>query len=400
LLLVSHAATKNWVFNLLKRFAVWVSRVFSNYLHCLFFPALVRPVVLIQSDDWGRIGAPRAESIMELRETGYPVGDSPWDFYGLETKADLGALGQVLHAHEDADGRSAVMTAVFVMANADLRRMREENYAHFKVVPIVEGYPAPWNEPSLVGEYNKLVALGVLWPAMHGYTHFNPRLMLSIAREGTERGRRLRAMHERDVPYLASLTPEFNFALLDRSDVPDRFFGAEEQSQWIENGVQLFRGAFGHGPTSTCAPGYRFNDVTCNFWRQAGITVVHTAGGRFGPYQGVWLTPRNVPFEPVLNANASRDAVAAAARAFRRGEPLVIGTHSINYISRHLGKSALGREQLGLLLTILRSRHPNLRFAHETELYASWAKRDPAWWRRPTLGERFRRLTAGTHKRP
>ena len=385
-------------FSIFKRTALRIRRTSSDFLHCLFFPALVRPVVLIQSDDWGRVGAPRAEAITELREAGYPVGDSPWDFYGLETRADLGALGDVLHAHKDADGRSAVMTAVFVMANADLPRMREENYAHFRTVPIAEGYPAPWNEPSLLGEYDRLVRLGVFWPVLHGYTHFNPRLILSIAREGTDRGRRLREIHERDVPYLASLTPEFNFALLDRSEDQGRFVGGEEQSEWIENGVRLFRSAFGHGPTSTCAPGYRFNDVTCALWRQAGITVVHTAGGRFGPYQGVWLTPRNVHFEPALNANALADAVAAAEKAFRRGEPIVIGTHSINYISRHLGKSVLGREELGRLLTTLRSRHPNLRFAQETELYDSWVRRDPAWWRRPALGERFNRLTAWAHK--
>lgn len=381
-------------FGIFKRIVRRVAGVFSNIRYCLLFLAPVRPVVVIQSDDWGRVGAPCAEAISELRKAGYPVGDSPWDYYGLETKTDLGALGDVLHAHKDTNGKSAVMTAVFVMANADLCGMRAEGYAHFRAVPVAEGYPAPWNEPTLIDEYARLVRLGVFWPALHGYTHFNPRLMLSIARESTERGQRLRAIHERDVPYLASLTPEFNFALLDRSEEEDKFVGGEEQEKWIENGVRLFDKTFGYGPTSTCAPGYRFNDVTCALWRQAGITVVHTAGGRFGPYHGVWLTPRNVHFEPVLNANALGDAFAAAEKAFRRGEPIVIGTHSINYISRHLGKSALGREQLGRLLSKLCSRYPNLRFSHETELYDSWARRDPAWWRRPTLRERFHRLTA------
>ena len=89
----------------------------------------------------------------ELRGLGYRVGTTPWDYYGYETDQDLEMLGNILHDQKDADGRSAVMTAVFVMANAHLPKMRTEGYRRFQPVSIIEGPPppssrAPWERPT------------------------------------------------------------------------------------------------------------------------------------------------------------------------------------------------------------------------------------------------------------
>src|SRR5262249_12981890 len=87
-----------------------------------------RPVVVIQSDDWGRVGAPSVTVLRALNGLGLNVGRSPWDYYGLESQADLIELGDLLTGVRDRDGRSACFTANFVLANADLRRMRSEGY--------------------------------------------------------------------------------------------------------------------------------------------------------------------------------------------------------------------------------------------------------------------------------
>jgi len=43
-----------------------------------------RPLVLLQSDDWGRAGVRDREGWDELRAAGLNLGEKPYDFYSLE----------------------------------------------------------------------------------------------------------------------------------------------------------------------------------------------------------------------------------------------------------------------------------------------------------------------------
>ncbi len=380
--------------NILERTAGLLNRKARAVGHNLFAPAPVRPTLLLQSDDWGRTGLPDPMAIERLRAAGVPLTASAWDRFGLETVADLAALGDLLLGQRDSDGNPAVMSAVFVMANADLLTMQAESYSRFLAVPICQGLPAPWQPEALMPQYRQLIASGVFYPALHGYTHFNPLLLLRLAREDSARGARIRTLHAQGIPYLASLTPEFNFALLDRSSAAERFIGTAEQASWIEQGVSLFQEAFGRKPYSACAPGYRFDTTTCKLWARAGLHVIHNAGGLVGNSEGLWHLPRNVFFEPVLDANALHASIKAAELAVSRGEPIVVCTHSINYVSRHLGRAQEGLSQLSALLTALRQRFPDLRFAQEEQLHRSWLQQDPSWWRAPAGAERMARFTA------
>jgi len=370
----------------------YILRRLVVHYHNLTFWAPTRPTVLIQSDDWGRVGAPNLSDIEELKEDGYKVGDSKWDFYGLESEDDLESLSELLISVKDKDGSNAIMSAVFIMANADLEKIRQDDYKRFYGVSIDCGVPSPWTQNNLARKYKELVNKGVFFPALHGYTHFNPELLVSISAEDSERGLRTRAMHERDIPYLASLTPEFNFALCDRSNKDERCISNNDQLQWINKGVDIFKRMFGEMPFSTCPPGYRFSDYTCKLWRDIGIKVVHTAGGTIGYYNKLWVTPRNVMFEPFLYDNAFEAALLEATVAIKKGYPIIISTHSINYIDRHLKYAEQGRKQLLRLLNELKRRYPNLRFSNEKELFETWSSRNPSWWRRPNIKEIKRRF--------
>src|SRR5215469_3615169 len=44
-----------------------------------------RPIVVIQSDDWGRVGIPGLDALERVKVAGANVGASGWDLYGLET---------------------------------------------------------------------------------------------------------------------------------------------------------------------------------------------------------------------------------------------------------------------------------------------------------------------------
>ena len=47
-----------------------------------------RPLVLLQSDDWGRVGLRDQEGLEQLTAAGLALGQRPYDFYSLETAED------------------------------------------------------------------------------------------------------------------------------------------------------------------------------------------------------------------------------------------------------------------------------------------------------------------------
>lgn len=355
--------------------------------------APVRPTVVIHSDDWGRVGVHDPEAIDRLRGRIPAVGASKWDYYGHENADDLRMLGEVLGGTTDIDGRPACMTMNMVMANADIRRMRREGFREFRFVPITEGLPEPWADSSLIEQFRCLAAARVFYPGLHGFTHFSPQGMLRGWHDPGALGERTRALLNEDIPYLASVTPEFNFALLDRSGGAEVYADFAAQSAWVAQGIDLFRAAFGHAPVTTCAPGYRCNDTTFEAWAEQGLQVVQTTGsGGFHASGGIMVLERNVFFEPLL------DRDQAVERALRRigavvdaGLMPVICSHSINYISRHCGGRDDSLQCLARLLQEVRVRFPDVRFANDAEVHAAYRGSDPGWFRTPRLSESLKR---------
>ena len=87
-----------------------------------------RPLLLIQSDDWGRVGVRDREGYEQLRASGIPLGQNPYDLYTLETAEDVAALGEMLNRHRDSTGRPACVLMNFVLANIDFPKTRRNNY--------------------------------------------------------------------------------------------------------------------------------------------------------------------------------------------------------------------------------------------------------------------------------
>jgi len=355
----------------------------------LFIPAPRRPTVLFQSDDWGRSGLAAKESIARLGAKGIPLGTSAWDLYGLESEDDVLSLGDTLASFRDRDGTSPSFTANFIMANADLRKMRRANYAVFEWVPLHQGFPEPWTD-DLAGAYRANVARGVFYPGLHGFTHFNAPLLMAALQNSAARGDMARALAEEDIPYLASLTPEYNFALVDRRDGA-RFLPENDQLAWLERGKRLFETFFGRPPRTFCAPGYRSNTVTERLCAGLGMNVIQSKGLRAPRFEnGVLLLSRNVTFEPLFSEEGCVDrALKEAETAIALGLPVIVCTHSVNYMTRHNGQAAAARRTLADFCGALLKRFPDLSFAHDEVLLESFSRAED--WRRPSAVEALRR---------
>src|SRR5271167_3152229 len=107
------------------------------------------PLVLLQSDDWGRVGVRDKEGYEQLRASGIRLGENPYDFYTLETAEDVMALRDVLKRHRDYTGRSACLVMNFLTANLNFPKMVADNCRQIELLPLTAGLPGNWKRTGL-----------------------------------------------------------------------------------------------------------------------------------------------------------------------------------------------------------------------------------------------------------
>src|ERR1700722_6765729 len=112
-----------------------------------------RPLVLLQSDDWGRVGVRDREGFDQLRAAGLPLGEQPYDFYSLETAGDVDALRNLLSKHRDSCGRAARITMNFLTTNLDFAKIAQDSFRQIHMLPLADGLPEGWSRPGLFASY-------------------------------------------------------------------------------------------------------------------------------------------------------------------------------------------------------------------------------------------------------
>ena len=132
-----------------------------------------RPLVLLQSDDWGRVGLRDQEGLEQLRSAGLALGERPYDFYTLETAEDLAESGRSAEAASRLQRPSSLRGDEFHSGESGLRENeRREFSADSSSVLLPRAFPWVGLVPGLIEAYTRGIAEGVFHPALHGTTHF------------------------------------------------------------------------------------------------------------------------------------------------------------------------------------------------------------------------------------
>jgi len=334
-----------------------------------------RPIVLLQSDDWGRVGLRDQEGLDQLQPAGLALGERPYDFYTLETSNDLDALRTTLKSHRDSEGSSPCLGMNFILANLDFGQMKAEEFRQIHLLPLAEGFPAGWNRPGLLEAYREGITEGLLYPALHGTTHFCHAAVERHLADAGERGNLLRTLWQAGTPYIHWRMPWIGYEYWDPEKTEDeRFLSAETQRELIGHAVGAFAKVFSVLPRSACAPGYRANHDTHQAWAQHGIRIAQNGPGSLTPpyldRSGILHLYRTVEFEPAVNPSLSVDAcVLQAENCFARGIPAIVSVHSINFHSSVRDFRSRTLELLDQLLSALQAMHPDLLYLHDENLY-------------------------------
>lgn len=334
-----------------------------------------RPLVLLQSDDWGRVGLRDRAALEELQAAGWTLGERPYDFYSLETAQDVAALSQFLKRHRDTTGRPACIEMNFLSANLDFARMAAEDFRHIHVRALPDGLPDGWQRPGLFEAYREGVDAGVFYPSLHGQTHFCASAVEREIVAGGERSALLRTLWKAGNPYIHWRMPWIGYEYWDPEQPADRrFLSAESQANAIGVAVGNFTRFFSTLPRSACAPGYRANEDTHKAWAHFGVRVAQNGPGTFTPPHldgfGLLHLYRTLDFEPALNEGLSVDASVNAAReCFARGIPTIVSIHSINFHSSVKDFRSRTLELLDQFLSALEAKHPDLLYLHDEDLH-------------------------------
>ena len=333
-----------------------------------------RPLLLFQSDDWGRIGLRDQGGFEELKAAGIALGERPYDFYTLETAEDLRALSSVLARHRDAAGRSPVLVMNFITANLDFSKYSQDcSDLHF--LPLADGLPIGWSRPGLLEGYRDGTSAGVFYPALHGISHFCRKAVERHVQDPGERGELLRALWKTGTPYIYWRMPWIGYEYWDSEQPADkRFLSRDEQAESIGQAVSLFAKVFSTTPRSACDPGYRANADTNRSWSRYGLRCSQNGPSLpTAPHldrHGVLQIYRSVEFEPATNESVSLETcLQQAEKCFAAQVPATVSIHSINFHSTVRDFRSRTLQLLDEFLTVLESRHPDLLYVHDEDLY-------------------------------
>lgn len=334
-----------------------------------------RPLVLFQSDDWGRVGLRDQEGFDQLRSAGLNLGDQAYDFYTLETTGDLEHIADVLSKHRDSSGRPPCLGMNFILFNLDFAKMRARGFRNIQLLPLSAGFPEGWDRPGLLQGYREGVARGLFRPELHGTTHFCRHAVERTLTENGDSAALLRTLWQAGTPYIYWRMPWIGYEYWDPAPSERRrFLPQDRQRELIGSAVGEFSRVFLKLPTSACAPGYRANADTHHAWSQHGIRVAQNGpGASMPPYMdrhGMLQLTRTVEFEPARDGGFSVEAsLQEAESCFQRGLPAIISVHAINFHSTLRDFRSGTLDALHAFLTALESKHNNLLYLHDEDLY-------------------------------
>lgn len=337
--------------------------------------AFGRPLVVLQSDDWGRTGVRDREGWEELRDLGLNLGQRSYDFYSLETAEDVAGAVSLLQRHRDSTGRTACLGMNFIVANVDFARVSANNFRQIYLRALTEGLPDDWKRSGLFEAYREGISAGVLSPALHGTTHFCRPAVERHLNDPGERGVLLRNLWKAGVPYIHWRMPWIGFEYWD-PEPPEQqdFLTSENQESLIGSAVETFTGFFSKVPRSACAPGYRANETTHAVWANRGIRVAQNGPGSAMPPHfdgnGILHLYRSMDFEPATGQEFSVDAcLRVAADCVARGLPVIVSVHSINFHSTIKDFRSRTLEVLDEFLTALEAKYPDLLYVRDEDVY-------------------------------
>lgn len=324
-------------------------------------PVLKRPVLIIESDDWGAGPDLQSES--------------------------LEAIAQILAGFSDQEGRHPVMTLGIILASADGEKIKSTGSYHRQVISVD-------THGSLLRAMHGGVESGVFSLQLHGLEHFWPPALM-MASESNKSVKDW--LYSAPVSITEDLPSHLQSRWISAASLPPKPLGNAELSRAVREEMDCFKAVFGTAPRVAVPPTFIWNKCVETAWSEGGIDVVVTPGARYESRDGtgrpsaaggaiyngqvsdagaVYMV-RNTYFEPSLGHTAEM-AITALDSKTSLGRPTLLETHRFNFLGSDDMKTR-SMEELKRFLQRALDKFPSLAFLSTDQLANILRDRDPAW---------------------
>jgi hypothetical protein len=338
-------------------------------------PVLRRPVLIIESDDWGAGPLNQAEALVHL--------------------------SALLQRICDRNGRPAVMTLGVVLEVPDGPRIAASGCTEYHPLPLADARFKDVRAAMQDG-----IEAGVFAPQLHGQCHYWPAAVLVAAQKDAM----VREWLTTPEPAATEALPSpLQSRWVDASSLPSRALSSDAIRQAVAAEAQAYQAIFGRVPQVAVATTFVWNEAVEAAWAEAGVDVVITPGRRAvcrnaagapgcvdaamlageRSLSGQTYLLRDVYFEPALGHTPQRLVDGLRART-RQGRACLVETHRFNFLQGQDASLATLEAGLNAVLAAC----PKVRFLSALELGHAIERRDPAW-----IETRMRRRLAAWHAR-
>lgn len=321
-------------------------------------PVLRRPVLMIESDDWGAGPPAQAKALRDIAE--------------------------VLRAHHDAEGRPARITLALVLAVPDGQAIeRDGRYHrlqldHARLAPVVEAL-------------NEGRRQGVFALQLHGLEHYWPATLAASRDPAVMRWLRLS-----EPAATEELPATLQSRWIDASVLPSAALHRADIDAAVAEEVRIYSNIVGEPPAVVVPPTFVWTREVERAWADHGVGCVVTPGWRYtrrdgagapagdeGPFangdhkDGMTYLARRDYFEPIRGRGATH-AQAVLQQCVDEGRACLLENHRENFIGEP-GRSQGSCVELDRLLREAKAAHPSLCWLSTGEWLAVLRQRDPAW---------------------
>jgi len=326
-------------------------------------PVLRRPVLIIESDDWGAGPLDQVEGLQRL--------------------------AAILSAYSDRDGRHPVMTLGLVLASADTQAIQANGLTEYQRLGLDDERYVRLRQSIAAGVEQNVFAI-----QLHGMEHYWPVALMQSA--SSEEAVRQWLMAD-EFPQTEQLPSHLQSRWVNAAVLPSTSLAADQITAAVSEEVDVYQSLFAKAGSVVVPPTFVWNRRVEQAWAKRGIDVLVTPGqryegrdaeGRITPSterifngqrsdEGLIYIVRDDYFEPSLGHTSERVISALKAKS-SAGRPTLLETHRFNFIGTEQ-KTAAAFHELEKLLARVSREFPETAFISTAELARVYRDNDLIW---------------------
>jgi len=337
-----------------------------KYLPYIFRRRFKGKYIIIESDDWGMQQSINDGGIEYLKSKYGEDQFTRWTTDALESVDDISRLFEVLNEHKTDFEKPPIITANFITHNIDYSNDRE---LLFKPMSDILGNKST---ASLSALYRKGIRDGLLFPQLHGYSHYNIN-KLNVFFNTIEGKELFDCGFLTGESTLKGKTNAFHSELISKNNLIDK---------QLKYAVDEFIKFFGFKPQTIIPPHFILDSEILPLIKKNGIEGIQASNRLvdsrkkrlrkpfFRKTSNIIWIPRNARLDPHPEYNFYADQCFNRIRdAFESKMPAIIDFHRVNFAGKY-NREYRDRSlnELQILLLKVKNYWPEVKFVTTADI--------------------------------